>query len=161
MIQQNSWKQMLQGKHPVILGITYRAREEDYPKVVSFLGTPDSNHSQFGRKYDRYKLVTSWRYVPYIKTIYWWNKFEDIEKEATINYLKDKYNETPLYNKIVTWGAWDALKPYSKKSLMATAALRLTHGQTDYPSKDVQTGEFKWPQMPTFKQWFKMHQSGD
>lgn len=165
MITTDQWKkQILSGEErDVIFGITYRNSLNSYPRVVSAKGNTSSNHGDFfGNRYEKYQFINTWRYVPLVKTIYWWRSRDELEKEdslaieATTEHLKEKYKETPQYNKVIQWATWDEKNPFSKKSLMATANLYITHNDTDFGSD-----EFGSPKLPTFKQWLKYHTQGD
>ena len=160
-ITQGQWNRKIgRGEHEIIFGITYRESEDDYPRVVSVKSDPGGNHGRFfGRKYERYDVVT-WRYSVLTKTNFWWSDWDQDEKQATTDHLKDKYNETPLYNRRMDWHGPEDLEGH----MLNTAALKITHNDSPIQRwKTNRAGRDRTipNKMPTFKQWLALQRDGD
>ena len=163
-ITQGEWNRKIgQGKHDIIFGITYRESENEYPRVVSVKSDPEGNHGRFfGRKYERYEDVITWRYSVLVKTIFWWKQWNEEQKQATIDHLKDKYNETVLYNRRMAWLSPNDLKGH----MLNTAALKISHNDAPLRrwkinKKGETTTTTLANKMPTFKQWLDLQREGD
>ena len=139
--------------YPIILGYTYIEYPGSTPRFISMKGNKaESNHSQlhFSDK-DIYKFY-AWRYIPLVKTIYWWYDIDiDQEKptldiiERTKAYLATKYKVTPLFSKGMSWIVKDT-ENSDQVVQMNKAALHITHGDE---------GIDRDAKLPSFKQWLK------
>lgn len=151
MLTKSQYKEhILSNKnYPVIFGVTYKMDADEPYKTISKMGRRKHTHNDIRIVAPMYaESAFSWRYVPLVNVVYWWDEPNDIVIEDVLNHLKKKYNESPIKHvRLYQWGE-------KKADSSANLAAKMSSHALDYASADAE-------KLPSFAQWLKTHRSGD